>query len=245
MLHAVSTKLKTSLLASATTTTITTTASSTTTMILPFPSPLPRSRRRSMAARSSTDQPSPEDSGRQLKILMLHGFTQSGPLFRAKTRALEKALKKAFPAAPAPGHLPSRPGGLALHYITGPHRLKPADIPGFGAGDGASGFRDGAVAEEEEPDAFGWWVRRGEGEPYTYWGMDKGFERIAQALREEGPFDGVLGFSQGASAAAMVASLLEPGRRGAFERAQGKGGMRYPESFEEDTGMVEGCATGL
>ncbi|KFY21985.1 hypothetical protein V493_06933, partial [Pseudogymnoascus sp. VKM F-4281 (FW-2241)] len=38
---------------------------------------------------------------RALKILMLHGYTQSGASFHAKTRALEKALDKAFPAAPS------------------------------------------------------------------------------------------------------------------------------------------------
>jgi hypothetical protein len=29
---------------------------------------------------------------------MLHGYTQSGPLFQAKTGALRKTLQKAFPA---------------------------------------------------------------------------------------------------------------------------------------------------
>ena len=50
-------------------------------------------------------------------------------------------------------------------------------------------------------------------------------------LRKEGPFAGVLGFSQGAAAAAMVTSLLEPGRRGVFNAAQPHGGMEYPASF--------------
>ncbi|KAG4415009.1 hypothetical protein IFR04_011830, partial [Cadophora malorum] len=42
--------------------------------------------------------PTAGDNGlRKLKILMLHGYTQSGPLFHAKTRALEKLLTKSFP----------------------------------------------------------------------------------------------------------------------------------------------------
>jgi hypothetical protein len=64
--------------------------------------------------------------------------------------------------------------------------------------------------------------------------------KIAEVLKTEGPFDGVIGFSQGGACAAMVASLLEPGRREAFEVKQSEGGMRFPESFEKDTGYVEG-----
>jgi len=52
-------------------------------------------------------------------------------------------------------------------------------------------------------------------------------------LDAEGPFVGVVGFSQGGCAAGMVASLLEAGRREAFRKAEGKGGMPYPESFAE------------
>ena len=36
-------------------------------------------------------------------------------------------------------------------------------------------------------------------------------------IQKEGPFDGVIGFSQGAALAAMVASLLESGREKAFD----------------------------
>lgn len=47
--------------------------------------------------------------------------------------------------------------------------------------------------------------------------MDKGLAAVAKILAEEGPFDGVIGFSQGAAFAAMLGSLLEPGRREAFD----------------------------
>ncbi|EON66289.1 hypothetical protein W97_05682 [Coniosporium apollinis CBS 100218] len=157
-----------------------------------------------------------------LRILMLHGFTQSGPLFHAKTRALEKNLVKAFPT-----HY------VTLSYPTAPIRLSPADIPNFGTasnGDAESG------ADREEPDAWGWWVRKGEKEPFTYEGMEAGFARIAEVLGSEGPFDGVVGFSQGGACAGMLASLLEPGRREAFEAARSRGGMEFPASLVRDTG---------
>lgn len=171
---------------------------------------------------------------RKLKILMLHGYTQSGHTFDMKTKALKKSLDKHFPPAPKPGHLTQYPGGLELVYPTAPIRLDPGDIPGYDV-DGDAGDR-----EREAPEAYGWWRRKGDGEPYTYEGMERGLEKVAQVLKDDGPFDGVMGFSQGGAAAGMVASLLEPGRREAFEAAQAQGGMRYPDSFVEDTGFVEG-----
>ncbi|THW60342.1 hypothetical protein D6C85_06693 [Aureobasidium pullulans] len=176
------------------------------------------------------DSSSAMSSQRKLKILMLHGYTQSGPLFHAKTRALEKNLDKAFPAAPKPGHLPSYPGGVELVYPTAPLKLSISDIPGYDV--------DGSKSENEDPEAYAWWRRKGDGEPFTYEGLEQGFERIAEVIREKGPFDGAIGFSQGGAAAGMFASLLEEGRRDAFEKQQSQGGMRYPESFEQDTGFM-------
>ena len=143
---------------------------------------------------------------RPIKILMLHGYTQSGPLFQAKTGALRKTLQKAFPK------------GIELVYPTAPIRITPADESYLSAG-----------AEGGEIDAWGWWRRKGDGEPYTYEGIETGLGFIAELLKTQGPFDGVVGFSQGAACAAMVASLLEPGRNEAF---QAQGGMRYPDSFK-------------
>ena len=159
---------------------------------------------------------------------MLHGFTQTGPIFHAKTKALEKSLSKNFPPAPQPGHLKQYPGGVELHYPTAPIKLEVNDIPGFDV--------DG---DKDSPEAYGWWRRKGDGEPYRYEGMEMGFETIAQVLKDEGPFQGAVGFSQGGAAAGMIASLLEPGRREAFEVAQRDGGMRYPDSFVADTGFIE------
>ena len=140
------------------------------------------------------------------------GYTQSGPLFHAKTRALEKTLYKAFP-------------NLSLIYPTAPLKLRAHDIPGFTP----STFTD----DDDGPDAWAWWRRKDD--TYEYAGIDVGLARIAETLRTEGPFAGVIGFSQGGCAAGMVASLLEPGRRTAFEAAarDGGGGMAYPASFAE------------
>lgn len=159
---------------------------------------------------------------------MLHGFTQNGHLFEIKTKALKKSLEKAFPAAPKPGHLHAYPGGIELHYPTAPIKLDVTDIPGFEV--------DG---DKESPEAYGWWRRKGDGEPFVYVGIEMGLAKMAEVMRAEGPFDGVVGFSQGGAAAGMLASLLEPGRRNAFEQAQARGGMRFPDTFTQDSGFIE------
>jgi predicted esterase len=129
---------------------------------------------------------------RPIKILMLHGYTQSGPNFQATT--------------------------------TAPIRLTPADETFLGSGD----------KDDGELDAWAWWKRKdaasGAAGDFLYEGIEVGLATIAGVLKHEGPFDGVVGFSQGAAAAAMVASLLEPGRAAAFESA---GGIPYPASFEQ------------
>ncbi|EME38810.1 hypothetical protein DOTSEDRAFT_57153 [Dothistroma septosporum NZE10] len=177
---------------------------------------------------ASTNGKATSTEGRKLKILMLHGYTQSGRLFEIKTKALKKSLEKQFPAAPRPGHLKQYPGGIDLLYPTAPMKLSYTDIPGHDI-DGPS----------EDLEAYGWWKRRGDGEPFTYEGMEVGLEAIAKVLKEEGPFDGTLGFSQGGAAAGMVAALLEDGRRESFEKLQAKGGMRYPDQFTNDTGYIK------
>lgn len=160
---------------------------------------------------------------------MLHGFTQSGPLFRAKTRALEKLLAK---------HLSPTP--LELVYPTAPILLQPSDVPTFNSVN-QSEHSDRASANEEKKEteeAYGWWVRSdakrdgaSEDAPvYTHL-EETAIPFLARVLKEQGPFDGVLGFSQGGCMAGFLASLLEDGRREAFERLEASGGMPFPPSL--------------
>ena len=104
--------------------------------------------------------------------------------------------------------------------------------------------RDSTTALPQE-EAYGWWRRKdGPDGEVTYTGIEEGLETIARCIREEGPFDGVVGFSQGAAAAAMIASLLEGERRvEAFNRMGKDGGIPFPASFsniEKEGGMVQG-----
>ncbi|KAH6647104.1 serine hydrolase FSH [Truncatella angustata] len=140
----------------------------------------------------------PKPNGKtELKILMLHGYTQSGPLFKSKTGALNKLLTKAL----APLNLEPK-----LIYPTGPHRLKPSDIPGFQPPEG----KTAEDVDEEQTDSWAWF-RRDEATG-SYRGLGEGMRSVARAVRDCGGVDGVLGFSQGGAMAAMVAGALEPGR---------------------------------
>ncbi|PQE13542.1 dihydrofolate reductase protein [Rutstroemia sp. NJR-2017a WRK4] len=172
----------------------------------------------STSASNGTSTPSDTSSPRKLKILMLHGYTQSGPNFNSKTKALTKLLNKHFP----PTH-PSYPGGIQLLYPTAPILLLPADIPGF------SPTSDPALAPS---DAYGWWKRETGGARYV--GIEKGLDTIASSIESAGGIDGVIGFSQGACCAAFVASLLEPNRESAFALQRVKNpetALPYPASF--------------
>ena len=62
----------------------------------------------------------------------------------------------------------------------------------------------------------------------VYPGLNDALDSVASTLKASGPFDGVVGFSQGAALAAMVASLLESNRKNAFS----PDGVQYPPSFE-------------
>ncbi|KAI8632719.1 serine hydrolase FSH [Xylariaceae sp. FL1651] len=133
---------------------------------------------------------------KELKILMLHGYTQSGPLFSAKTKALSKLLTKALSPAPLNLH-------PTLIFPSGPHRLRPSDIPGYVPPE------DPSLDEGDDDDLDNWsWFRRDEASG-LYRGIEDGMQRIASTIREAGGVDGVIGFSQGGCIAALVAAALE------------------------------------
>ncbi|PYH44904.1 alpha/beta hydrolase [Aspergillus saccharolyticus JOP 1030-1] len=188
-----------------------------------------------------TKMPAP---GTPLKLLCLHGYTQSGPLFHAKTRAVIKHLTKAL----SPTYT------VTTTYPTGPHRLLPSDIPGYEppTTQGGISTQDAAAAaaaqDNDDPEAYGWFRRSNTAHPPLYAGLEEGLTTLAQVIRDEGPFDAVIGFSQGAAMAAMVAALLEMGRVKEvcpqYEDAEvacrgtefsGVPGFKVPEAFRAQT----------
>ncbi|XP_017687970.1 PREDICTED: esterase OVCA2 [Lepidothrix coronata] len=130
---------------------------------------------------------------RPLRLLALHGYRQSARRLRQRTGALRKALR----------------GRAELLPIDAPHPVSSA-------------------AAQDDPDGDdpprGWWFSG----PGTFEaseaaaapeGLEESLSAVAAALAEQGPFDGLLGFSQGAALAAMVCAL------------RARGDPRFPVAF--------------
>ncbi|KAI1309574.1 serine hydrolase FSH [Xylaria venustula] len=133
---------------------------------------------------------------KELKILMLHGYTQSGPLFSAKTKALNKLLIKALSPAPLNLH-------PTLIFPSGPYRLRHSDIPGYVPPEDPSA-QDG---QDDDLDNYAWFRKDEATDKYR--GIEDGMRRVASAIKEAGGVDGVLGFSQGGCMASLVVAALE------------------------------------
>lgn len=123
-----------------------------------------------------------------LKILCIHGYRQNGQVFRERTGAFRKIIKK----------------HADLVFITAPNRVPPLE-------------RDGGAADSTvDTDARGWWFSRGEDNyynPLDYTDSSKGFEDslkcIIQTFQEQGPFDGIIAFSQGAAFLSLLCSIQQ------------------------------------
>ncbi|KAH6629977.1 serine hydrolase FSH [Chaetomium sp. MPI-SDFR-AT-0129] len=142
---------------------------------------------------SGTNTPAPKPPKRRVRILMLHGYTQSGPNFAAKTGALRKKLAPLFAA---------RNQEPIFIYPTAP---LPAQVD--------------ETASTDVLDAWAWWRRNDATGEYD--GIDKGMAVVAEVLErarldaaceegnDSGGIEGVIGFSQGGCMAALLAAALE------------------------------------
>ena len=140
----------------------------------------------------------------RIKILMLHGFAQSGPFFQIKTRALSQMLRKTVG-----DRYNVSPEDVELVFPTAPLRLRVSDL-------------GGTCAESQQlvddSDTWAWW--RNLDATNRYIGIESSLAALSLLIQKHGPFTGVVGFSQGATLAAMLASWCEssavPGRREAL-----------------------------
>ncbi|KAG7470676.1 hypothetical protein MATL_G00116410 [Megalops atlanticus] len=127
-----------------------------------------------------------------LRILCIHGYRQNSGTFRDKTGALRKLLKKQ----------------AELVYISAPHRVTlSAEIE-------QDQEKKNEAKDEEDP--RGWWFSDIQARTFhagqvceASLGLEESFETVKTAIREQGPFDGILGFSQGAALVAMLCALQE------------------------------------
>eukprot|EP00871_Galdieria_phlegrea_P000343 jgi/Galph1/1309/GphlegSOOS_G5976.1 len=125
-----------------------------------------------------------------MRILCLHGFRQNGNSFRKRTGAIRKVLEGK--------------ANCIFEYVNGPHVVEPA----------------GEILIEETGEKkwigpqLSWWTAAGDGRQYVGWietleYLKTVFRTQNEENSSKGPFDGVLGFSQGAALCGLLCSLKE------------------------------------
>ncbi|SCU78261.1 LAMI_0A04016g1_1 [Lachancea mirantina] len=114
------------------------------------------------------------------KVLMLHGYAQSGTIFQSKTGAFRKHLKKL---------------GFELFYPCAPSKIRMTDVRD--TDDFATTYNTSATAI----DIFGWWLRDANNQ---YKVPQETVDFLHDYIVENGPFDGIIGFSQGAGYAGYL-----------------------------------------
>ncbi|XP_034034094.1 esterase OVCA2 [Thalassophryne amazonica] len=134
-----------------------------------------------------------------VRLLCVHGYRQNSASFREKTGSLRKQLKNQ----------------AELVYVSAPHcveqdgtknninEAKEKDVSEAGCGGG-------------DDDPRGWWFSDIHARSFNAQqqceeslGIDESVKTVREAVKVQGPFDGILGFSQGAAFVAMLCSLQE------------------------------------
>jgi len=128
-------------------------------------------------------------SQKKLRILCLHGYMQTGDMFREKTGAFRKVLKKQ----------------ADFVCITAPH---------VAVGRGEENDINSAAGVGE---LRGWYFTRAGQHFYSRDGPDhsidfqQAVDFISRTCELEGPFDGILGFSQGACMVSLICAMQQSG----------------------------------
>ncbi|WPK24894.1 hypothetical protein PUMCH_002193 [Australozyma saopauloensis] len=126
------------------------------------------------------------------KLLCLPGFLQSGSIFAEKSSGLRKTLSKKF--------------GYELTYIDPPVTISSLDKLQFPLAPTAEEAQEKWKDVEKANCNRCWWIPEGS-DPYV--GFNQSLETVVNYIKENGPYDGIVGFSQGAAMAAIVANSIE------------------------------------
>lgn len=162
----------------------------------------------------SSQMPQKKDvrSARKLRILCLHGFRQNASSFKGRTASLAKKLKKIADLffIDAPHELP-----YIYQPLVSDHHMNCAStsLPSSPPPPSASCKKKFAWFVAPNFDAGGiadWKVADGPFDPLQYQRQTDGYDisiaHLKAFLSQEGPFDGILGFSQGAAMAALISA---------------------------------------
>ncbi|KAJ1723062.1 hypothetical protein LPJ53_002588 [Coemansia erecta] len=123
-----------------------------------------------------------------LRVLCLHGYAQDVSIFRSTLRYHMEEL------------------GDAVEF--GPNKLLPYDMDGMENMARMAAIKSGKAVSR---DMRSWYYLQS-ADPEIVNGLEKSFDYLANVLEEQGPFDGIIGFSQGKLGglmAALITSMLE------------------------------------
>lgn len=147
--------------------------------------------------------------------MCLHGFRQNSSSFKGRTASLAKKLKNIAELVfvDAPHELPFiyQPCGTQpeKNYLSALSQLSPPPS----SGNCKKKFAWLVAPDFDGKSEAGWKVADGPFDPLQYQEQTGGFDASLACLKklfsQEGPFDGILGFSQGAAMAAMVCAEKE------------------------------------
>lgn len=129
----------------------------------------------------------------QGKVLMLHGFVQSGKIFSSKTGGLRKSLTKL---------------GYELYYPTAPILVSKKNLEGVHGSNEEHNDSQLDLASEfntlnSTDEIYGWWTRKGS-DKIDYEIEKPTIDYLHNYVVENGPFQGIVGFSQGAGLAGYL-----------------------------------------
>jgi len=130
---------------------------------------------------------------RKLRVLCLHGYAQSAQQFRQKTGSLRSESKKV----------------AEWMFAAAPHALNAEQLQARREQTGRAVPEGQAAVPEEE--LFSWWRYDRADDTYDSATLDASVAALADIYQTDGPFDGVLGFSQGAAMALILAARQQQG----------------------------------
>ncbi|KAF8870469.1 serine hydrolase FSH [Infundibulicybe gibba] len=122
-------------------------------------------------------------------VLVLHGYSQNANIFSKRLGALRKECGK----------------DVEMVFLDGPHILQPVDLVGSPSAALPTVEAPSVDADPALTPRAWWKVNR---ERTKAFGLEESLMLVRETLRSR-KFDGVLGFSQGAAFAAVIAALLE------------------------------------
>lgn len=125
------------------------------------------------------------------KFLCLPGYLQSGKVFAEKSSGLRKILTKKL--------------NYELDYIDPPTLINSKEeLPFVLAADEAEANEKWNQIVENNLNRC-WWIHTDDGQ---YKGFQLAVDYVVSIIKEKGPYDGIIGFSQGAAMSAVMANII-------------------------------------